>query len=335
MHIAYELQLVNQSALDVTIRRVEARTGGRAIGTAVSGRAVAAKLGLYGGASGATLRAGTGGMLFMDVAYPPSRRAPRVLQHVFSLSARAAGRRAQAIGFTGVPVPVTGRRSIEVAPPLRGGRWVVANGCCSDVNAHRAAALSIDGTIHVAERYAIDFVQLNAQDRLFEGPLERLTSYRYFGAPILSATDGRVVDVRDGLPEQTPGALPEGQTVQTAGGNHIVIDMGGGRWAFYAHLQPGSPRVRVGDRVRTGDVIGLLGNTGNTDGPHLHFHVMDSPSPLQSNGVPYTFTQFTGQGFVENVGPIQGGAVAQLDGALSGPHRDELPLDNQLVDFGG
>ena len=86
--------------------------------------------------------------------------------------------------------------------------------------------------------------------------------------------------------------------MQTAGGNHIVVRIGKGRWAFYAHMQPGSMRVRKGDRVRQGQVLGLLGNTGNTDGPHLHFHIMDGPSPLQSNGLPFVYSRFTGQGLI-------------------------------------
>ena len=80
------------------------------------------------------------------------------------------------------------------------------------------------------------------------------------------------------------------------GGNYVVIDIGGGHFAFFAHLKTGSVAVKRGDRVKAGDVIGALGDTGNSDGPHLHFHVMDGPSPLSSNGIPYVFESFTGAG---------------------------------------
>jgi hypothetical protein len=66
----------------------------------------------------------------------------------------------------------------------------------------------------------------------------------------------------------------------------VVVKIAPKRFAFYAHMQPGSLRVKEGDRVRKGQILGLLGNTGNTDAPHLHFHIMDGPSPLQSNGLP-------------------------------------------------
>ncbi len=100
-------------------------------------------------------------------------------------------------------------------------------------------------------------------------------------------------------------------------------------------MQPGSIRVKVGQKLKVGQVIGLLGNTGNSDGPHLHFHVMDGPGPLSSNGVPYRFTNFTVEGRVENIGPIQEGAVAQIGSVGLGPKRHELPLDNQIVNFPG
>jgi hypothetical protein len=119
--------------------------------------------------------------------------------------------------------------------------------------------------------------------------------------------------------------------VETADGNYVVVDLGQGRFALYAHLQPGSLRVKVGDRVRTGDVLGLLGNTGNTDGPHLHFHVMDGPSPLTSDGLPFVFTSFTGQGVVTDeaklVSPFPPTApVVPVDATrLAGPHAHQLP----------
>jgi hypothetical protein len=334
MHLAYELQLINQSALSVTVGSVRARAGGRAIGAMLSGRRLAQVL-----ASGVTLGAGRAGLLFMDVAYPLGQRTPRLLTHAFSLTARDPSRRGgpvQRFRFNGVPTAVGQRTAVNVEPPLRGPSWVVANGCCDAITSHRGATLPIDGTVRVPERFAIDFVQLDAHAKLANGPLQTLTSYPFFGDAIHSVAAGRVVGTRDGLPEQVPGRLPAGATIQTAGGNHVVVDIGRGHYAFYAHMQPGSLRVRIGDRVRAGQVLGLLGNTGNTDAPHLHFHIMDSPSPLQSNGLPFTFTSFTGAGSVGNTAAIVTGAAAQIDPrALAGPHRGVMPLNDELIDFGG
>jgi murein DD-endopeptidase MepM/ murein hydrolase activator NlpD len=186
----------------------------------------------------------------------------------------------------------------------------------------------------VAERFAIDFVQLNDKNMLNAGPQDQLSSYAFFGDEIYSVADGTVVEVVDGLPEQVPGKLPAEATIQMAAGNHLVVDISQGRFAFYAHMQPGSLKVNVGDKVMTGQVLGLLGNSGNTDAPHLHFHVMDGPSPLVSNGLPYVFTSFIGQGMLKDEKPLfTGGQVDVDERALAGPHKNQLPLNDQVLSF--
>jgi hypothetical protein len=336
MHLAYELRFDNQSNLEVSALSVQARSGGKAIGSRFSGALLESVLRIDGGFNGLTIPPGGSGTIFMDVAYSPQATTPRSLQHRIVLVGQPPGQPAaqQTFAFTGVPTAVAQRPAIEVAPPLRGPGWVVSNGCCSPPNAHRGATLAINGTAHAPERFAIDFVQLNGEDRLFSGPLGLNSSYAYFGTPIHSATPGTVVRVHDGLPEQTPGALPAGATVQNAGGNYVVVAIGHGRYAFYAHMQPGSLRVNKGDRVRAGEVIGLLGNTGNTDAAHLHFHIMDSPSPLEANGLPFTFTTMTGEGRVTQPGVLQTGAVVPIDrGAFTGKRQGQMPMNEQVVGF--
>jgi murein DD-endopeptidase MepM/ murein hydrolase activator NlpD len=79
----------------------------------------------------------------------------------------------------------------------------------------------------------------------------------------------------------------------------VIVDIGGGRYAFYAHLKPGSITVKEGERVRRGQVLARLGNSGNTGFPHLHFHVMDAPLPLGADhNLPYVIDSFLYQGFI-------------------------------------
>lgn len=336
VHLAYEIRFDNQSNLEVDTVSIQARSRGRALGARFAGTRLESVLRIDGGHEGLTIPPGGSGTVFMDVAYSPQARPPRSLMHRIVLTGRPPGEpaTAQTFAFTGVPTAVARRAAIVVEPPLRGPGWVVGNGCCSPLNAHRGATLAINGSAHVPERFAIDFVQLNREDRLFSGPLARNASYAYFGAPVHSATAGTVVRVHDGLPEQIPGALPAGATIQNAGGNYVVVAVGAGRYAFYAHLQPGSIRVRKGQRLHPGQVVGLLGNTGNTDAPHLHFHIMDSPSPLEANGLPFTFTTMTGEGRISQPGVLQTGAVVPIDrAAFTGRRHGQMPLGEQVVGF--
>jgi murein DD-endopeptidase MepM/ murein hydrolase activator NlpD len=82
-------------------------------------------------------------------------------------------------------------------------------------------------------------------------------------------------------------------TRATICGNYVVLKLGEAEYALFAHLKPGGIKVKPGERVKRGDVLGYIGNTGNSDAPHLHFHAMSGPSPLASEGIPYVFPQFT------------------------------------------
>ena len=110
--------------------------------------------------------------------------------------------------------------------------------------------------------------------------------------------------------------------------------MGKGRFAFYAHLQPGERQGEGGRHREAGQVLGLLGNSGNSDAPHLHFHIMDGPRPLSSNGLPYRFSSFTSEGTLTNLAEISAGQKAVVSDKLKGSFENELPLDLQVIGFG-
>jgi len=302
-HLAYELILENHSAGTVTVTSLGVTNGSGKVLDEISGDALATITRLDTGqqAPAPVLGPGMGAYLFMDVTTPKGQ-VPAKLLHRFSLSFQAPttgsapATAPQEIKFTGVPVTVDNVKPVVISSPLRGPGWIAANGCCNAITSHRGATLAINGTVYAPERFAIDFVELNSQGKLFTGNQTQNSSYEYFGVPVHSVAPGKVVTVVDTEQENTPGTGPSDATVANAGGNYVVVDIGGGHYAFYAHLQPGSIKVRQGQRVKTGQVLGLLGNTGNSDAPHLHFHIMSGPSPLQSNGLPFEITSFVGQG---------------------------------------
>lgn len=336
MHLVYEIQLSDLFPLSVKLNSVQAFANRRPIGEPVTGARLVTELRIDSATPGTTIPAGGGAIVFMDVTYPRWQATPARLTHAFSISYQIPAGPRTSVRFVGVPTAVDQRPAIMVVPPLRGARWVDFNGCCATITSHRGAIEPIDGTTYVPERFAIDFAQLNVHDRLFKGRKDKLSSYAYFGAPVHSVADGTVVSTHDGEPEQVPGQgpLPGTVTVQNAGGNYIVIKIAKGVYAYYAHLQPGSLRVKKGQHVTTGQVIGLLGNSGNTTAPHLHFHLMNSPSPLTSNGLPYTFTSFRGNGVVTSDDPIFAGKRAHIDPTkLAGPHHGQLPLNAEVLNL--
>jgi murein DD-endopeptidase MepM/ murein hydrolase activator NlpD len=100
-------------------------------------------------------------------------------------------------------------------------------------------------------------MQLDADDHFFSGDLKQLANWKYFGANVHAAACGVVVSTVDGQPNQVPGGFAPGATLETANGNAIVEDIGNGCFALYAHLQPGSLRVKKGNRIRQGQVMAL------------------------------------------------------------------------------
>jgi murein DD-endopeptidase MepM/ murein hydrolase activator NlpD len=108
----------------------------------------------------------------------------------------------------------------------------------------------------------------------------------------------------------------------------VIVDIGSGRYAIYAHLKPGSVTVKEGEHVGRGQVLGRLGNSGNSGAPHLHFHVMDAPSALGADhNLPYVFDSCRYQGFI-------GDDLTPHLLKNPQPREDELPLNQSLVDFG-
>jgi hypothetical protein len=330
--LAYELQLINRTQSTVTVRSLEALANGKVV-QKLSGKALETQMAPYGQPQHSVkLKPGQGAYVLMDVSLARKAKVPAELTHRIEVT-MSPKQAAVATNYALAPIKVNRREAIVVAPPLRGPGWVVANGCCAEFNAHRGTVLPVDGAAHVAERFAIDFVQIDPMGMLVDGPLDQLSNYPYFGDEVHSATAGKVVGVLDNVPETPAGSFPPSITAEKAGGNHVVVAIGGGRYAFYAHLQPGSIRVKLGQKVKVGQTLGLLGNSGNSDAPHLHFHIMSTPHPLAANGIPYRFSNFTVEGTLTNTAGIQEGETAKIEPIERGPRHAELPLTNQVIAF--
>jgi murein DD-endopeptidase MepM/ murein hydrolase activator NlpD len=275
-------------------------------------------------------------IVFMWLTMDAPTALPSMLRHRVTASLPSApvssggdGAKSEPIEVKGegCEIRVTAGAPLLISPPLRGGEWLAANGP-GNSSGHRRALLPVEGAAHIAQRFAIDWVQLREDGRTFTGDKLKNENYRCYGAEALAVADGAVVAVKDGIPENIPGANSRAVpiTLETVGGNHVILDIGQGRYAFYAHLQPGSLKVKAGDRVRRGQVLGLVGNSGNSTEPHLHFHISNANSPLASEGLPYVFESFEqqGQGF---------GWKASATDPPAQKRSMEIPVQNAVVRF--
>ncbi len=108
----------------------------------------------------------------------------------------------------------------------------------------------------------------------------------------------------DGEPEVAIGAPRWG----LAGlGNHVGIEVAPGEFLFVGHLQPGTVTVAVGDRVAAGQLLGRVGNSGNSSEPHVHLHLQDTPRSWFGEGIPFHFHGYRHAGRLVERGMPEGG----------------------------
>jgi Peptidase family M23 len=336
-HLVYELAMTNFSSGDVTVQKMEILGDGVVLQT-LDPTALTTRLQQAGMRdSAATLPKSAHALLFLNVILAPDTAIPRELSHRVAILASAAPPDRQTISETGGAISVDRQPVVQIGPPLRGAGYISADSCC-DATRHTRAAMPINGRVWIAQRYAVDWEQLNAAGSIYSGPQQKLESYAIFGQPALAVADSVVTSVIDGQPEQTPGKFPTNIPLADADGNCVILDLGGHRYALYAHLQPGSIKVRRGEHVKLGQVLGLVGDSGNSIVPHLHFQVTGGPSSMASNGLPYEIKDFQITGKVPGTEAFD---KSETDGTplpvtqISPPEKvtNALPLDQFIISF--
>jgi D-alanyl-D-alanine carboxypeptidase len=199
------------------------------------------------------------------------------------------------------PVMVTGgevtvRKNLApvvIGPPMHGAGWLAMETTAPTTH-HFLAQITKDGVTRVPQRYAQDWILVDPVTGIAAtGNVSLAKNYLGYGQEIYSVADGTVVDVFDGIPDNELIYDPPAATPETLAGNYVIVDIGNKKYACYAHMVPGSIRVKKGDTVREGQVLGRMGNSGNSDLPHLHFQVVtDTPSFLGAEGYPHVYRSF-------------------------------------------
>lgn len=170
----------------------------------------------------------------------------------------------------------------------------------------------------VTQRFAYDFVKADQQFSRHSAEGRALHQYYCYDQAILAAADGEVVKVIDGLPDGLfVGYFIIDFLAKNLAGNHVIIKHAEGEYGFYAHLLQSSIPVRVGDKVRQGQIIGKCGFSGNGTEPHLHFHLQDGINFYHSLGLPIKFHRVrVNNGITENNCILERGSRVQHDSSV-------------------
>jgi len=269
-----------------------------------------------------TIDPGARAVTYMWVEIPADQTPPATLAHRMVFSAISAdGKKTDALleNFT---VPVSKDPLLTLSPPFHGGTWLAGDGA-ANTTSHRRSIFAIDGHLYSPERFAIDWLKVGPNGDSRHDGSSRNDNWWGWGEAVLAVADGEITEVVDDYPDNTPRVLPP-VTLDNIGGNHVILKIAPNRYVTYAHLQHGSIKVHLHDRVHTGDPLALLGNSGNSTGAHLHMQVTDRNSVLQSAGVPFEFAGFT------YLGP---GAEYELDKHVSVPWAHSIPPGDGVVEF--
>src|SRR5436305_11243490 len=293
-HIIYELQLTNTRPLPATVRSIdvlEAPNASKLI-TSFSGSDIVKRMRTLAPAPATDAKIGPNEvrLFYIELAFKEAADIPHALEHRLHLLAAASPGPGEpkSLDYVVAHLKIAQDKPVVIGAPLAGAGWVAGNGCCNPEIIHRGSVLSVNGALYDAQRFAIDWMRVDEQGRLVHDDLSDVHNYTCYGADVLAVADGKVVSMLNDLDDQKPGKLPDPDTVSvdTVNGNHVILDIGGGYFAFYAHLQKKSVTVRIGDQVKKGAVLGKLGNSANSSGPHLDFHIMKGPCDPVSESVP-------------------------------------------------
>lgn len=335
--LAYELHVTNFDVARLTLKRVEVfanEESSRPVSSLADDTLTTAMIrigspmtmsGNPGGEAkvARVIEPGARSVIFMWIELPSNRAVPVSLKHRMLFSAAGLdGASTTDATLENFQVPVSHDAAPTLDPPFRGGTWFAGNGPSNNSD-HRRTITAIDGHIHSAERFAIDWIKVGPNgDSRHDGAAHN-ENWWGWGEPMLAVGDGEITELVDGIPDNPPRVLPP-VTLDNIAGNHVILKISPNRYVTYAHLQNGSIKVRLHARVRRGDVVALLGNSGNTTGPHLHLQVTDQNSVLEAEGVPFVFGKFTYLGLGSNY---------ELNKHVSAPWVQSIPFGEAVVEF--
>lgn len=344
-HIAYELTLSNEAAFTMHIRAVKVRdpAGKRTLltlrGSELRDHMRTLATATVEGAGNTTIESSATSVVYLDVSLPRKAVVPRRVVHRI-VAVGSPGGTQTTFRMRLIRTTLSTKQPVVLHSPLAAGKWLASEGCCTNFGHHRWGTVPVNGTLVVPQRFAIDFFRLDAQNRTWVGDPSDVTSYLSYNQKVIAAAPGKVVAATDVLPDQAPPEPPPVTPIADSVGNHVILKVGKGVYLLYAHMRPGSVKVKVGQRLRLGQTIGRVGTSGNSTTPHLHFQVLTEPTFFPTDSTPYVFNEFrlvgteTARIWDDNIGLQPTGKIPV--GAVPNPgvHRRQLPLDRSVIVLG-
>jgi murein DD-endopeptidase MepM/ murein hydrolase activator NlpD len=342
-HLAYELHVSNfyGDTGVLHLRRVSVFAEGSSTPLATFDGAALAQM-VYPHAAedarpGANLsiKPGARAIVFIWLSLPARQRAPAFLRHRLEFETDHAG----ATSVDGARVEVNAKPPVVLGAPLH-GRWIATEGPGNSRSHHWGSLVAVNGQLTIPQRYALDLIGVDADGHAVRAGAGELRKSKHadwfgFGTDVLAVADGVVRSAHDGVADNQPLAPqsePDSLTADGLYGNYVVLQLAPDVFVHYAHLQRGSVLVKAGDKVHRGEVLGHVGQSGNTGGPHLHFQVSNAATFEGSEGVPFVFDAFSLQGKWSVEQAIDPHATFHPAGA-SDMRRREVPLDDDIIGF--
>ena len=235
---------------------------------------------------------------------------------------------------------------LVIRQPFKEGIWFMAGGP-SDSSYHRTFSQKIQSKYdtdlggfilgYCNQRFAIDWIGLNDKYQFNKNEGNANRDFYGYNKDVVAVADGKVIWTKDSIPDNIPPNYPDSiYAAETALGNCVLLDIGNDIVAFYAHLKPGSIRVVIGDKVKAGDIIGKLGNSGPSTGPHLHFDLRKRIIEPFTNGLNRYYAQSVS--YVFNTYELIGTGIDENeDGELEKIEKNKrivnqkLPESNEII----
>lgn len=292
----YELNLINHSHDTIFIEALEILDQKGSSLLLLNQQDLDARLSLIGKEKEKVMPPGSAAILYLECSIKDETRS---LEHKITYRLNSP-QEPKTYQVSGISYAIERSDPIVLGAPLKGGPWVAIYDPAWE-RGHRRVVYTVNGKARIPGRFAIDFMKLDSHGRYATGDQDLVKNYYGFEEEVLAVSEGTIATIKNDFPDSRKVSKHPRYSPRQATGNYISIDLGNGLFAFYEHLRKGSIRVQPGQRVKKGDVIAQLGFTGQSTGPHLHFHVADKNSPLGAESVPFVFETFEIRGFFENL----------------------------------